>query len=151
MDNPLQRQDVPKPVTMVVAACLLLAIVNLSYTLFYLFSTPVLAPLTLVRGLLGIAAARGLLNLSAGWRTFMLVVTGLGIPILPLYFLAMIFSSDFVLFVSEVSGIDSWVASELAIALGFALFLWIFVTLQRPDVKSAFESGGQENLGARRG
>ena len=107
---------------------------------------PVLAPLVFVKGLLGIAAARGLLNLSAGWRTFMLVVTGLGIPILPLYFLAMIFSSDFVLFVSEMSGIDSWVASELGIALGFALFLYIFVTLRRPDVKSAFESGGQENF-----
>jgi|TARA_Y100000310_G_scaffold279711_3_gene299003 hypothetical protein len=151
MDNPFQRQDVPKPVKMVVAACLLLAIVNLSFSLFYLFSTPVLAALALVKGLLGIAAARGLLNLSAGWRIFMLVVTGLGILILPLYFLAMIFSSNFVLFVSEVSGIDSWVALALGIALGFALFLYIFVTLLRPDVKSAFESGRQENFGAGRG
>ncbi len=48
--------------------------------------------------------------------------------------------------VSNLSVVDSRGVGVLAIALEFAMFLWMFITLMRSDVKRAFESGEQETL-----
>ena len=141
----VQRQNIPTPVKMVAAAYLLMAVVNFCYFFFLLSAAPCLTPPTLFKVLLSIAAAIGLLNLREGWRIFTLFITGLGLLILPLYSLAIFFSSDFVLLVSRLSGIESWIGLELVVALSFAMCLWIFRTLMRPDVKRAFESGEQEH------
>ncbi len=147
-DNAMfQRQNVPRSVKMVAAVCLLGAVINCFYSFFF-FSTAVFAPLAFLKGLFGIAVAVGVLNLKEGWRIFLLVITGLGLLVLPFYFLAMVFSSEFTLLISKLSGVDSRAVGLLAIAIGFAMCLWIFRTLMRPDVKRAFEAGWQETLTA---
>ena len=146
-DNAMfQIQNVPKSVKMVSAGFLLMAMVDVYYFILFLFTAPEFVPFALIDGLLLIALAVGLLNLSGGWRTFSLVITGLGVLVFPPCFLALVFSSDFFLLVSEHSRIDSLVALEVAVVFYCASLLWMFITLRRPDVKRAFESGGQETL-----
>ena len=82
----------------------------------------------------------GLLKLSEGWRLFTIFVTGLTVLVLPLYFLLMIFLSDFHRFISTLYGIDSWIVIQASVTFSFALSLWVFITLGRPDVKRAFNS-----------
>ena len=94
---------------------------------------------------MSIAAAIGLLNLRPGWRTFTIFISGLGVLILPFYVLATIFSTDFVLFVSEMSGVDSLVVMLFAEIFGFALFLFMLICLMRPDVKNAFQTREQQS------
>ena len=147
-DNAMfQRRNVPRSVKMVALVCLFGAVVNCSYSILF-FSTGVFAPLAFLKGLFGIAVAVGVLNLKEGWRIFLLVITGLGLLVLPFYFLAMVFSSEFVLLMSRLSGVDSRATGLLAISVGFAMFLFMFITLMRPDVKRAFEAGRQETLAA---
>jgi hypothetical protein len=55
------------------------------------------APLALLKGLLAIAVALGLLNLRAGRRAFSLITSGLIIAVVPFYLPAMILGSDFTL------------------------------------------------------
>ncbi len=152
----VRRQDVPMPVKMVAAAFLMGAVAH-SWVFFCFVSTARLDPLgiallkvalsipTALKVLLGIAMARGLLNLSEGWRAFSLVILVLGVLVLPFYFLVVVFSSEFALLVSQLIGINSWVV-KLGLAAAFAMFLLMFRTLIRPDVERAFESGGQQNL-----
>lgn len=141
-----QRQNIPTPVKMVAAVYLLGAVVH-SFYFFFFVSTAVaelnfwrcaFAAGSFFKVWLSIALARGLLNLSEGWRAISLITSGLGVLILPFYFLAVIFSSDFALLVSKLSGIDSLVVVKLVPAIGFAMFLWMFRTLIRPDVNRAF-------------
>jgi len=121
-----------------------MAAVNFFYS-FYFFSNTVLVSLTFLKGLLGIGAALGLLNLRDGWRLFVLITTGLSLLGLPFYFLAIVLSSELSRLVSELSGIESRVGITFAIALGFAMCLWICRTLLRPDVETAFYSARQEH------
>lgn len=139
-----KRRRCPTLVIMVAAFVLLHAVVNMVYALLF-FSTTVFALPAFFKGLLGIAVAIGLLNLRESWRLFLVLVTGISLPILPLLFLAVVLSSDFAHVMSQLSGVDTWVV-KLAPALGFAMFLWMFRTLIRPDVKRAFESREQANL-----
>ena len=92
-DNAMfQRHNVPSSVKVVAVVCLFGAVVNCFYS-FLFFSTAVFAPLAFFKALFGIAVAVGVLNLKEGWRIFLLVITGLGLLVLPFYFLAMVFSS----------------------------------------------------------
>jgi hypothetical protein len=139
-DNAMfQKQNVPMSVKMVSSVCLVFAIVDCSYACF--FSTAVLAPFAFVEGLLFIAVAVGLLNLKEGWRVFMLILTGIGLLLAPVYFLAIVSSSNIAHSVSNLSGVDSRGVGGLAIVLSFAMCLWMFITLRRSDVKRTFESG----------
>ncbi len=116
-----KRRRCPTLVIMVAAFVLLHAVANIVYAMFF-FSTTVFALPALFKGLLGIAIAIGLLNLREGWRLFLVFVTGISLPILPLCFLAVVLSSDFAHAMSQLSGVDTWVV-KLAPALGFAMFL----------------------------
>ena len=151
-----QRQSIPTPVKMVVAVYLLGAAGHL----FILYSAASTAPFvavplasfrvfvslaSLIKALLCIAAAFGLLKLKSGWRLFSLIISGLGVLVLPFYFLALVLSSDLAHLASNLCGIDSWVV-KLVPVLGFAMFLVMFIILMRPEVKRAFESGKQEQL-----
>jgi hypothetical protein len=99
-----------------------------------------IAWLGLVKMLFAIAAAIGLLNLRSGWRTFTVFISWLGVLFLPFYVLATVFSSDFMLFVFEISGIDSRAILVSMEVFGFALFLLMLICLTRPDAKRAFQS-----------
>ena len=140
----LARLRCPRPVKMIAAVYLLLAVFNFLYLVFFVSTVP-LAPLALIKVVLCIAVAIGLLNLQAGWRIFTLITSGLCVLVLPFYFLAVVFSSDVLLFVFGQSGIDSRVVIELIVALHFAIFVWVPRTLMLPDVKRAFESGQQQS------
>ena len=129
----------PERVKLVAAIILLLAVMNFYYSHLFL-STPVLATLAFFKGLLGIAAAIGLVKLRNGWRIFVLITMGLSLLVLPFYFLAIVLSSDISRLVSELSGIDSRVGIAIAIAFGFAMCLWMIRSLIRPDVERAFDS-----------
>ena len=131
----------PRPVKMIAAVYLLLAVFNFLYVVFFVSTVP-LAPLALIKVVLCIAVAIGLLNLKSGWRIFTLITSGLTVLVLPFYFLVVVFSSEFV---SEQSGIDSPIVIELILALHFAIFVWVLRTLMLPDVKRAFESGEQQS------
>ena len=52
--------------------------------------------------------------------------------------------TEFVLFLSEMSGIESRAVMLFAEIAGFALCLFMLICLMRPDVKKAFQSGKQE-------
>ncbi len=131
----------PRPVKMIAAVYLLLAVFNFLYVVFFVSTVP-LAPLALFKVVLCIAVAIGLLNLKSGWRIFTLITSGLTVLVLPFYFLVVVFSSEFV---SEQIGIDSPIVIELILALHFAIFVWVLRTLMLPDVKRAFESGQQQS------
>ena len=104
--------------------------------------------LLIVGALFLVSRPESSLNLKEGWRIFLLITTVLSLLILPFYFLAMVFSFEFTLLMSKLSGVDSRAVGLLAIAVGFAICLWMFRTLMRPDVKRAFEAGWQETLAA---
>ena len=93
---------------------------------------------------MSIVAAIGLLKLISGWRTFTIIISGLGVLVLPFYALATIMSTDFVLFLTEMSGIESRAVMLLAETVAFAMVLFMLICLMRPDVKKAFQSGKQE-------
>ena len=131
---------------MVAAVILLMAVVNFVYS-FCFFSNTVLASLAFLKGLCGIAAALGLVNLRDGWRLFVLITLGLSLLALPFYFLTIVLGSEISRLVSELTGIESRVGIALAIALGFPLCIWMCKTLLRPDVERAFCSGGQQYTG----
>ncbi|HIK92487.1 MAG TPA: hypothetical protein EYG03_10960 [Planctomycetes bacterium] len=106
---------------MVAAVVLLMAGVNFSYSVFFFaVSSHVLASLAFCKGLLGLAAALGLLSLRDGWRFLILITSGLGVLILPFYFLAIVLSPDLSRLVSELSGIES----RGGIAVVISPFLW---------------------------
>jgi len=145
MINLFRSQNIPKPVKTVAATFLMFTAFHFLYSFF--FSPDNFAAVAaLFKGLFGIAIAFGLLKLRAGWRMLSVFISGLSCVVLPIYFLAIIFSSDFVLFMTGLSGINSRVIIELILALGFVMFLWIYITLSRPDVKKAFESEKLESL-----
>jgi hypothetical protein len=140
-----QRQDVPTPVKKVAAIYLLLAVTSCLYFVFLVSTMPV-AWFALVKMPLSIAVAFGLLNLREGWRKSSVFISGYAVLVIPFECLAIHFSSDFHLFMSRVSGIDSSILLSLVLVLSFVMFLWMFITLRRPDIKRAFESGGQGTL-----
>ena len=92
---------------------------------------------SLIKALLCIAAAFGLLKLKSGWRLFSLIISRLGVLVLPFYFLALVLNSDLVLVASNLSGIDSWVVKLMPV-VAFAQFLVMFIILMLPDVKRTF-------------
>ena len=141
-----QRRSIPTPVKVIAVFYLLMSVVNLCHFFSYLSVVPIFALPALLKALLGIAAAIGLLKLRDGWRVFTLIVTGLGLLSLPVYALVIFFSSDFALFASrllllpKLPGIDSWIVLELVVALMLVMCLWILRTLLRPEVARAFEA-----------
>ncbi len=74
----------------------------------------------------------------------MVIVSGFGVLVLPFYVLATIYSTDFVSFASEMSGVDSVAVMLFAEVLGFAAMLFIFICLLRADAKRAFDCGEPE-------
>ncbi len=141
--NLFQKQSIPRPVRMAAAVCLLLAVLHCCSVVFLVSTTPI-AWFGLGKALLSIAAAIGLLNLRRGWRTFMVIVSGLSVLVLPFYVLATIYSTDFVSFASEMSGVDSVAVMLFAEVLGFAAMLFILICLLRADAKRAFDCGEPE-------
>ena len=146
MENLFQQKNIPMPVKIVAVVFLLWAVANFLYSILF-FTSSVAAPIAMFKGIFSIIMAFGLLNLSSAWRTFTLLITAFGLILLPFYFLGILFSAEFVAFVSELSGIDSQLIMALAIAVSFFVFLWVFFLLRRPDVTRAFESNRkQESL-----
>ncbi len=94
---------------------------------------------SLFKGVIGIALGLGLLNLNIGCRAVMLFILGLGLPVIPLEALALVMSDAFASFVVELTGFQSMSTMLIGMALGFALFLWMFLMLMREDVRNAFE------------
>ena len=134
-----QRENVPKSVKMAAAANLVFAIFHfLSFA--YFVSTMPLAWGGLVKMLIAIAAAIGLLNLRPGWRTFTVFISWLGVVFLPFYVLATILRPEAFLNLFGVSGIVSPAMVLSMEVFGFALFLFILICLTRPDAKRAFQS-----------
>ena len=134
-----QDHKIPIPVIAISVSCLVLGITSLFYYLFFL-PIGVIVTLACFKALLIIGAGFGLLKLSKPWKTFLLVVTGLGSLFLPLNFMAVILSSAFAQFVSDASGIESRSAIVLTIALIFGWCLWVFLTLAKPEVEGVFQS-----------
>ena len=156
MVNSFQSQNIPKPVKMVAAVFLMGAVGHLCLC-FRLVITARLDPHAIallkvslsipaaLKVLLGIAMARGLLNLSEGWRAISIVLAAFGVLVLPFLSLATFFGSEFALLLSQLFGINLW-AVKLGPAAALAMFLLALVTLTRPDIARAFESGGRQTL-----
>lgn len=111
---------------------------NLFYFVFLVSTAPVIASLSLIKVIVGIAMAVGLLKLSEAWRVVVVFVTGLGVVGLPFYLVALSLSSEFFEFASEQSGVTSRAAMQLFLIVAFALTLFMFLTLRRPEVREAF-------------
>ena len=140
----LNRRNIPMPVKMAAAASLLFAAFHF-FSFVYFVSTMPIAWLGLVKMLFAIFGAIGLLNLRSGWRTFTVFISWLGVLFLPFYVLATVFSSNFMRFVFEISGIESRAILVSMELFGFALFLFMLICLTRPDAKRAFQSTEQQS------
>jgi hypothetical protein len=95
-------------------------------------------------GVLGLFIGPGLLRLSRGWRTCALVflwIAMIGIPIVAILFMAAAESLDFTLFGQKVGHASKELGIVLA-ALVFALAVWQYRVLTRPDVRRLFGVSG---------
>ena len=70
-----QRQDIPRPVKMVAAIYLVGAVINVFYFVVFVWTIPT-AWIALVKVLVSIVAAIGLLKLISGWRIFTIIISG---------------------------------------------------------------------------
>lgn len=92
-------------------------------------------------GVLGIFIGPGLLKLSRGWRTCALIFTWIaliGIPIIALLFITARGPLDFKIF-GQVVGHTSKDLGLLMAGIIFAVALWQYHVLTRPDVKELFQ------------
>jgi hypothetical protein len=91
-------------------------------------------------GILGLFIGPGLLRLSRGWRTCALVflwITMIGLPMVALLFLVTSGPLDFTLFGQKVGDASKGLGILVA-ALLFALAVWQYRVLTRPDVRRLF-------------
>ena len=139
---------IPNTVKAVAAVQFLFALLHFWY--FYFISSSVtsdpalfFAPIALLKGMFALVIAHRLLSLREGWRLFVVIVAGIGIVVLPVYFLAAIFSSAFGSFLSTMSGISSLLIIQIFVAAGFLMFLFTFYALTRPNIKIVFSTRKQ--------
>ena len=102
---------------------------------------PFSATIGLLKVVLYIAITVGLLNLSEGFRKFLVFLSGFSLIVIPIAFSTFAISPEIFLEFAEISVVQSRVAMELILVILFAVLLSMFITLRRPDVKRAFESG----------
>jgi hypothetical protein len=91
-------------------------------------------------GVLALFIGPGLLRLSRGWRTCALVflwIAMIGIPIIAILFMAASGPLDFSLFGQKVGDTPKGL-SVVLLALMFALEVWQYWVLTRPDVRRLF-------------
>ncbi len=91
-------------------------------------------------GVLALFIGPGLLRLSRGWRTCALVflwIAMIGIPIIAILFMTASGPLDFKLFGQKVGHASKGLGIVLA-ALMFALAVWQYRVLTRPDVRRLF-------------
>lgn len=96
--------------------------------------------LNLNLGVLGIFIGLGLLRLSRGWRTCALVfiwIALIGTPIIALVFIIVRGPLDFSIF-GQVVGHTTKELGLLMAGILFAVSLWQYHVLTRPDVKKLF-------------
>lgn len=140
---------VPNPVKAVALLQVLFAVSQFWYFFYFILYSSIgdpalfFAPMALLKGLFALVVAYGLLNLREGWRLFVVIVTAMGIVVLPLYLLGVVFSSAFGNFVSTVSGINSLLFIQLFIAGAFLMYLWTYYALTRPSIRVAFSTRKQ--------
>lgn len=92
-------------------------------------------------GILGFLIGPGLLSLRPGWRTCALVFTWfglIGIPILALLAITVQVSLHFMLFGQVIGNISKGLFLIWTVIL-FAVALWQYHVLTRPDVKELFQ------------
>jgi hypothetical protein len=95
-------------------------------------------------GVLALFIGAGLLRLSRGWRTWALVflwIAMIGIPIIALVFMTASGPLDFKLFGQNVGHASPALGIVLA-TLMFALAVWQYRVLTRPDVRRLFRVPG---------
>ena len=91
-------------------------------------------------GVLGLFIGPGLLRLRRGWRTCALVFIWLGLifaPIVALLVLTTNGQANFNVFGQRVGGIPDVLALAI-VAVVFAIVLWEYRVLTRPDVRELF-------------
>jgi hypothetical protein len=99
--------------------------------------------LNLNLGILGLFIGRGLLRRASGWRTCALAV--LVIEMIALVLILILFAIN----LGSLPGPNVVVAGAAALAAGaFALSLWQYRVLVRPDVRALFEIASRQHLPA---
>jgi hypothetical protein len=91
-------------------------------------------------GVLGLFIGPGLLRLRRGWRTCALVflwIAMIGVPIIAVLFLTSSGPVDFVLFGQKVGHASKEFCIAI-VAVVFALAVWQYRVLTRPDVRRLF-------------
>ena len=139
------RTSIPFQVRAVAAIQVLFALWNFSYFLFVISSAPsgpalFFGPLALLKGLLALVIAYGLLSLREGWRRLVVIIAGCGVVILPLWFFGSVFIPRFGNLLSTISGIDSLFVIQLGVAAAFIMFLLTLHALTRPGTKIVFST-----------
>jgi hypothetical protein len=102
------------------------------------------AKTSLQLGVLSIFIARGLLKLRRGWRKFALFMLWFQMIILPLFALCMVVGTGNVDFEWTHIRLPSSMAGAVVVLGLFALSLWEYRVLIRPDVRRLFYLGERE-------
>lgn len=95
-------------------------------------------------GVLGLFIGFGLLRLSRGWRTCGLVFTWLGLIFMPIAGLLVLTSSgpvNFTMFGQSMGRLPP-IVGLLFVALIFAVLVWQYRVLTRPDIRFLFKLPG---------
>lgn len=144
MKNLFLDKVIPFPVKFVAGAFLFASVFNFLYFIFYVSVTPI-AYLAVVKAIIGLFFAYGLLKLSAGWRIVSLFISCAVFLMLPFYLIAVLISPDFVTFITDTTAIESKLVMIATIIGGFFWALAIFFPLMRPEVIEAFDVQTQES------
>lgn len=88
-------------------------------------------------GVLGLFVGIGLLRFSRGWRTCALVLLWISVPLIALFFLFGAEAVNYTIFWQNMGQGSRAIAVALA-AVVFAVVLWQYRVLTRPDIRKLF-------------
>jgi hypothetical protein len=135
-----QQQSVPLSLKIVAALFVLGGISSIIEVITSLTQ----GTLNLNFGVLGLFIGIGLLRLSRPWRTCALVflwIAMIGIPLIAIFFMIASGPLDFTLFGQKVGQASKGLGILLAIVV-FALAVWQYWVLTRPEVRKLFRVPG---------
>lgn len=139
MKNLFLETNIPAPVKYIAGLFLFAALLNVVYFLVFALVNPI-ALMALVKAAISWFFAYGLLKLNDTWRTLTLFLGWLALVLTPIYLIVAMANPATMDFITETSMINAESLIFTGIVFGFLFGLALVITLNRPDVKAAFDA-----------